>query len=114
MRYVAAYLLAHLGGIEKPSDKDLQKILSSVGIDVDDTLAKKVVSELQGKNLDELVAEGRKKLASLPTGGPATAAGAPTAAAAGKVEAVKEAPKEAPKEEEEEEEDGDMGFGLFD
>jgi len=111
MRYVAAYLLAVLGVNENPSEADVKKILSSVGIDVDADSLKKVISQLKGKNLEELMAEGRKKLASMPAAGPAVAA-APAAAAAAK---VADAPKAKEKEPEPEpEEDEDMGFGLFD
>jgi len=104
-----------LGGNESPSEADVKKILSSVGIDADAESLKKVVSQLKGKNLDELMAEGRKKLASMPAAGAAPAAApaagpAAAAAPAGKAEAAK--PKE--KEPEEEPEDEDMGFGLFD
>jgi len=116
MRYVAAYLLAVLGGNDSPSEADVKKILSSVGIDADAESLKKVVSQLKGKNLDELMAEGRKKLASMPAGGatPAAAtAAAPTAGAAPAGKAA-EAPKAKEKEPEEEPEDEDMGFGLFD
>lgn len=35
MRYVSAYMLAVLGGKEKPSASDLENILGSVGIDAD-------------------------------------------------------------------------------
>jgi len=35
MRYVAAYLLAVLGGNSNPSKEDIEKILESVGLDVD-------------------------------------------------------------------------------
>jgi len=111
MRYVAAYLLAVLGGNENPSEADVKKILSSVGIDVESDSLKKVISQLKGKNLEELMAEGRKKLASMPTAGPSVAA-APAAAAAAK---PADAPKPKEKEPEPEpEEDEDMGFGLFD
>jgi hypothetical protein len=58
MRHVAAYLLAVLGGNDQPSEADIKKILSSVGIDADDAQLKKVVSELKGKNLEEVLAEG--------------------------------------------------------
>jgi len=112
MRYVAAYLLAVLGGNENPSEADVKKILSSVGIDADADSLKKVVSQLKGKNLEELMAEGRKKLASMPPAGPAVAAAPAAAAAAGK---PADAPKAKEKEPEPEpEEDEDMGFGLFD
>ena len=36
MRYVAAYLLAVLGGKPNPGKEDIQKILESIGLDVDD------------------------------------------------------------------------------
>ena len=42
MRYVAAYLLATLGGNASPSDDDVKKILSSVGIEADDAKLQKV------------------------------------------------------------------------
>lgn len=42
MRYVAAYLLASLGGNENPNAKDIKKILDSVGIEADDTRLTKV------------------------------------------------------------------------
>ena len=58
MRYVSAYLLAVLGGNESPSAADLKNILDSVGIEVDNDLAGKVVNNLKGKSLDELMAEG--------------------------------------------------------
>uniref|UniRef100_A0A8C0HE58 Large ribosomal subunit protein P2 n=1 Tax=Chelonoidis abingdonii TaxID=106734 RepID=A0A8C0HE58_CHEAB len=43
MRYVAAYLLAVLGGNESPASKDLKKILDSVGIETDDERLNKVI-----------------------------------------------------------------------
>lgn len=43
MRYVAAYLLAVLGGNEAPTSKDLKKILDSVGIETDDERLNKVL-----------------------------------------------------------------------
>jgi len=59
MRYVAAYLLAVLGGNDKPSESDITKILSSVGIDADPTCLRKVIGELKDKNLDEVIAAGK-------------------------------------------------------
>lgn len=59
MRYVAAYLLAVLGGNAKPSESDITKILSSVGIDADPACLKKVIGELKDKNLDEVIAAGK-------------------------------------------------------
>ena len=58
MRYVAAYLLAVLGGNASPSAKDLKKILSSVGIDADAECVDKVINELKGKDIEELIVAG--------------------------------------------------------
>ncbi|CAO1407506.1 unnamed protein product [Diamesa serratosioi] len=110
MRYVAAYLLAVLGGNASPTNADLEKILSSVGIEVDAARVTKVVAELKGKTIEELIEQGTKKLSSMPSGGGGAAAAAPAAAAAAAPAASK---KEEKKEESEEEEDDDMGFGLF-
>ena len=111
MKHIAAYLLANLGGNASPQAKDITAILSSVGIEADQERLSALLKELEGKNIDELIAEGSKKLASVPSGGaaPAAAGGAP--AAAGGAAPAKEEKK---KEEVKEESDDDMGFGLFD
>ena len=43
MRYVAAYLLAVLGGNKNPSNSDLEKILGAVGLEVDNERLSKVI-----------------------------------------------------------------------
>uniref|UniRef100_A0A1A7Y6G7 Large ribosomal subunit protein P2 n=1 Tax=Iconisemion striatum TaxID=60296 RepID=A0A1A7Y6G7_9TELE len=115
MRYVAAYLLASLGGNTSPSAKDIKNILGSVGIEADDERLNKVINELNGKDINEVMNSGLSKLASVPAGGavvaPAAAAGG--AAGAGAAPAAAEEKKEE-KKEESEESDEDMGFGLFD
>merc|ERR1712206_63672 len=98
-RYVAAYMLAALGGNEDISAADIEKILSSVGIEAESDKLEKVISELKGKNLATLIAEGHSKLASMPAGA------AP--------EAAKEEKEEKKKESESESDDDCMGFGLF-
>jgi large subunit ribosomal protein LP2 len=113
MRYVAAYMLAVLGGNKAPTEEDLKKILASVDVEYNPEQSKKVVSELSGKNLDELIAQGSEKLATIPAGG----GGGGSAAAAGGSgagESAKAEEKKEEKKEEEEEEDEDMGFSLFD
>lgn len=110
MRYVAAYLLATLGGNAEPSAADIEKILSSVGVEWDGDRIKKVVGDLKGKDLEELITKGREKLSSMPVGG--AAAAAPAAGAAAPAAAAEK--KEEAKKEESEEEDDDMGFALFD
>ncbi|XP_026161589.1 60S acidic ribosomal protein P2 [Mastacembelus armatus] len=115
MRYVAAYLLAVLGGNTSPSAKDIKAILSSVGIEADETRLNKVISELNGKDINEVMNSGLSKLASVPAGGAvaAPAAAAAGSAGAGAAPAAAEEKKEE-KKEESEESDEDMGFGLFD
>lgn len=58
MRYVAAYLLAVLGGKAAPAAADIEKILGSVGIEADSEKLKKVISQLSGKSIEELVTQG--------------------------------------------------------
>uniref|UniRef100_A0A3B1IRI4 Large ribosomal subunit protein P2 n=1 Tax=Astyanax mexicanus TaxID=7994 RepID=A0A3B1IRI4_ASTMX len=111
MRYVAAYLLAALSGKDNPSSNDIKKILESVGIEVDETRMGKVVSELNGKKVEDVIAQ-YGKLASVPSGG-AVAVASSAAPAAGGAAAPAEEKKEEKKEESEESDD-DMGFGLFD
>ncbi|KAH7258327.1 60S acidic ribosomal protein P2 [Fusarium solani] len=110
MKHLAAYLLLTLGGNASPSAADIKAVLESVGIEADDSRLETLISELKGKDIQELIAEGSEKLASVPSGG-AGGAGAGGAAAGG---AAAEEAKEEEKEEEAEESDEDMGFGLFD
>ncbi|KAL5604327.1 hypothetical protein BROUX41_002300 [Berkeleyomyces rouxiae] len=109
MKFLAAYLLLNLAGDESPSKEAIVKVLSSVGIESDDERLDKLLAELEGKTISELIAEGSAKLASVPSGGAAAASGG--AAAGG---AAAEETKAEEKEEEKEESDDDMGFGLFD
>merc|ERR1711933_585054 len=100
MKYVAAYLLAAQSG-SAPSKAAVQKILESIGADIESDKLDKVFSELDGKNVDDVIAEGMGLLASVPSGGAAPAA------AGGAAEAAPAA--EEKKEESEEESDSDMG-----
>ncbi|KAL9129760.1 MAG: hypothetical protein Q9217_001872 [Psora testacea] len=112
MKHLAAYLLLGLGGNTSPSADDVKGVLSSVGIDADEERLDKLISELEGKDLQELIAEGTNKLASVPSGG--GGGGGAAAPAAGGAAPEAEAEKEEKKEEEKEESDEDMGFSLFD
>jgi large subunit ribosomal protein LP2 len=114
MKVVAAYLLALLGGNAAPDAKAIKSILASVGAEAEDSKISFLLKELEGKDINEVIAAGREKFASVPSGGGGGAVvssggggGAAPAAAAAKEE-------EKPKEEEKEESDDDMGFSLFD
>jgi large subunit ribosomal protein LP2 len=78
-------------------------------ISADQAQLDKLVSELEGKDINELIATGSEKLASVPSGG-----SAPAAAAGGAAPAAAAEEKKEEKVEEKEESDDDMGFGLFD
>ena len=54
MKHLAAYLLLGLGGNTSPSANDVKEVLSSVGIDADDDRLDKLISELKGKDLQEV------------------------------------------------------------
>merc|ERR1712018_604903 len=107
MKYVAAYLLASLNGAS-PSKDAVKSILESVGAEINDEQFDKVFSELDGKNVDDVVSEGMGLLASVPSGGAAAPPAGGAAAAAGGEAAAAEK-----KEESEAESDSDMGFDLF-
>ncbi|VDD81881.1 unnamed protein product [Mesocestoides corti] len=122
MKYLAAYMLAQMGGTNRPQESDLKTILSSVGIECEQERVKLLLDQLHGKNMNELINAGKEKMSTVsfsgavaPSSGAAPAAAAPAAsgaAPAGKP-AAEAPPKEEPKEESEES-DADMGFSLFD
>ncbi|KAI9090758.1 hypothetical protein K1719_028611 [Acacia pycnantha] len=115
MKVIAAYLLAALGGNTSPSADDIKHILGSVGAEADDDRIELLLSELKGRDITEVIASGREKLASVPCGGggAVAVAAAPGAGGATAAPAAAESKKEE-KVEEKEESDDDMGFSLFD
>jgi large subunit ribosomal protein LP2 len=54
MKHLAAYLLLTIGGNSTPSEKDVKKVLESVGIEADDERLSTLISELKGKDLQEV------------------------------------------------------------
>lgn len=54
MKHLAAYLLLTLAGNDKPTAGDVEKVLSSVGIEADSDRLEKLISELEGKDLNEV------------------------------------------------------------
>merc|ERR1719492_765524 len=113
LKYVAAYLLSVLGGKESPSAADIQKILESVESEYDEEIANKLVSELEGKQIHEVIKGGKEKLKGFGGGG----GGSPSIAiASGGGGGGDAAPKEEAKAEKkvvEEEEEEEMDFDLF-
>ena len=68
MKYLATYLLLKLGGKDHPSKEDITQALATVGIDADVSDIDKLLAELEGKDLDEMIAQGRTMLATFGTG----------------------------------------------
>ncbi|BFZ62152.1 60S acidic ribosomal protein P2 [Saitoella coloradoensis] len=127
MKYLAAYLLLTVGGNTSPSAEDIKSVLSAVGIEADEERLSSLLKELEGKDINELIAEGSSKLSSVPSGGASAAPSGGAAAAASyvplptfvnvpftNVPCSSDAPAAEAKAEEKEESDDDMGFGLFD
>lgn len=97
MRHLAAYLLLVAGGNSQPTADDITNLLGKVGIDSDNERLSQLISDLEGKDLKELVDSGKDMLYK---GGMAVA-GAAAPAAGGNAEASGDAPKkEEPKVEE--------------
>merc|ERR1712054_146740 len=104
MKVIAAYMLAVVGGNNKPSVAEVKKILSSVGIDLDESASSRLedlVEEMAGKELSDVLAAGTEKLKAVPMGG----GGGGPAVGGGAVATGGAAPEEAAKEEEVEEEE---------
>eukprot|EP00929_Paragymnodinium_shiwhaense_P008443 TRINITY_DN1123_c0_g1_i2.p2 TRINITY_DN1123_c0_g1~~TRINITY_DN1123_c0_g1_i2.p2 ORF type:complete len:116 (+),score=63.73 TRINITY_DN1123_c0_g1_i2:79-426(+) len=112
LKYVSAYLMCVLAGKESPSAADIKKVLASVESEYDESIAEKLVSELSGKTIHEIVKEGKDKLKNFGGGGggaPAAGGGAAAGGGGGGAAAEKKEEKKVVEEEEEE----DMEFDLF-
>ncbi|PHU11354.1 60S acidic ribosomal protein P2A [Capsicum chinense] len=115
MKVIAAYLLAQLGGNSSPSSDDLKKILNSVGAEIDDVKIELLLSQVKGKDINELIAAGKEKLAStscLSFG--CVANNASVVVDGGQVIVVEEKKTEKKVEKEEESDEEDFNFSLFD
>ncbi len=83
MRHLAVYLMLVVGGNPSPSAEDVTNALAQVGIEVDQERLNQLITELEGKNIAELIKLGQDKL--MVGGAPAGAGAAAPAAAAGKL-----------------------------
>ena len=105
MKYLAAYLLLKLGENESPSSEDVKNLLTSFGIEVDDSALSFMMEKVAGKPIAELEAAGKERLLSI--GGNATS----VVASSGSDGAAKDVEVEVQEEEEEEIDLG--GGGMF-
>ena len=60
MRYIASYLLLALGGETDITSEKMKKVLSSVGIESDSDKLNKIISELKGKSITEVMIRRNK------------------------------------------------------
>jgi ribosomal protein L12E/L44/L45/RPP1/RPP2 len=70
-------------------------------VEADAADVERLLKELEGKDINELIAAGREKLQSVPSGGAAVAAAPAAGGAAGGAAPAKEEKKEEPSEEDE-------------
>jgi len=54
MKLLAAYLLLQTGGNASPSASDIKDLLNTVGIDAEEERLSKLISELEGKDINEV------------------------------------------------------------
>ena len=95
MRHLAAYLMLVIGGNTSPSAEDVTNALAAAGVDVDEERLNTLISELDGKDINELIELGKEKLMVGGSGGGGGGGGGDV------TETETDAPKvEAPKEEE--------------
>jgi len=100
MQEIAAYLLCKLAGKEGTSD-EVTAVLAAAGKEADEGALSTLLSEIEGKDINELLAAGDEKLKTVKVGG-----GGGGGAGGG------DAAEEAVEEEEEEEEEADIGGGM--
>lgn len=89
-------------------------MLFTVGAEADGDRIELLLSQVKGKDITELIASGREKLASVPSGGGAVAVASPASGGGGGAAPAAAEQKKEEKVEEKEESDDDMGFSLFD
>ena len=54
MKHLAAYLLLGLAGNSSPSADDVKEVLGAVGIEADEDRLSSLLSELEGKDINEV------------------------------------------------------------
>merc|ERR1712226_1407689 len=65
-KYIAACLLAQLSG-KTPDKENITAILESIGAEVEDKYLDSVLEKLKGQSIDDLIAAGSTKMASVPS-----------------------------------------------
>ena len=94
MKHFAAYLLCVLGGNATPSVDDITKVIVAGGGSADEDSLNKLIEELAGKEVSEILAAGYTKVSDASKCGGGGAAPAAAAGGAAAPAAAAAAPKE--------------------
>ncbi|KAL0584572.1 hypothetical protein ABG067_005595 [Albugo candida] len=95
MRHIAAYLLCVLGGNDSPSSSDIEKVISSFGGTVDSDQVERLLKDMEGKDVEEMMKSGKEKLSGISIGGSSGGSGAKASNDQGAAAEVKESVEEA-------------------
>lgn len=95
MRHVAAYLLCVLGGNESPSSSDIEKVINSFGGKVNSDQVERLLKDMEGKDVEEIMKSGKEKLSGISIGGSSGGSGAKASNDQGAVEESKAPVEEA-------------------
>jgi large subunit ribosomal protein LP2 len=111
MKEIAAYVLLLLGGNATPSAEDISTLITSTGAEADSEKIQTLLTDLEGKDINELLEKGQKDLKACAgaIGAAAPAAKSGAAAAGG---AAAPAAEEKPKVEEVDALDGGEYFVI--
>eukprot|EP01083_Nonionella_stella_P285039 970285_1 len=114
MKEVVAFMLARLGGNNKPSKEDITSILDSVGIKPDTKKLDDLFADLDKLKctVDQAIANGMAKLAIIPSGGGGGGGGGVVAVGGGATGATGGAEPE-PEKSSSEKESSAAGGNLF-
>merc|ERR1712087_179167 len=102
---IAAYLLCKIAG-KDGSAEEVTSVVEAAGGSVDEAALTAMLGDLDGKDINELLAAGMEKLKDVPMGGGGGGGGGAGGAAGG------DAVEEEKEEEKEEEEEMDLGGGM--
>ena len=69
MKHLATYLLLKLGGNDSPTADDVTKALATVGVEVDSDDLTRMMADLEGKDINEMMTAGQELLAKFGGGG---------------------------------------------
>jgi ribosomal protein L12E/L44/L45/RPP1/RPP2 len=106
---VAALMLCKIGG-QSGSSEEIKAVLEAAGLEANDELITKLVGDVEGKDLSEILAEGMTKVKDIPLGGGGGGGGGSGGGGGGDVSGGGATAPAA--EEEKEEEEMDLGGGM--